>query len=65
MKKSDQLEFDFSPKGVVISKRFACDHQFRTDEFTDHEVCESCGLVVPHDYIIDNYNLKEWPSNEV
>jgi predicted transcriptional regulator len=61
----NQLEFEFEPRGVAISTRYACEHQFRTDEFTDHEVCQTCGLCVPHEYILDNLDIKEWAQDEL
>lgn len=59
----NQLELDFNSKDLIISQRFDCEHTFYTDPDTDHEVCETCGLVVPHEYILEHCDLKDWPDD--
>ena len=61
----NQLEFVFErpEHGLVSSTK--CEHIFYTDEFTEHEVCEKCGLCVPHSYILENCNLADWPEDDL
>lgn len=66
MKKNPkQLEFEFDRKDMMLSNRFECEHNFYTESFTDHEVCDRCGLCVPHEYILESVGLENWPEDGV
>lgn len=60
-----QLEFDFSERGVIISPRFYCDHLFDIDPSHTGEWCFKCGLMVPHEYIVEHLNVTEWGYDEL